>query len=290
MYGQGQQYPQGQPQPYGGQPQYGAPQPQPPYGGQPPQYGAPQPQYGYPQQGAPAPQYGAPQPQYGAPQPQYGVPPQAPYGGPGYPMAPPPKKGKAGLVIGLVIGALVLGGGGFGLYKLLGGDKGGKYKVTAPPSLPDGYTQKSAKEQAADPSKSETSKLGTDLHVLVASYAKGADVLDSISVIAVYGTLNDPDKIIEDSKKSDGAATWTTPMTDFPAQDSRNSSGKLSCGVFSVVAGKSQSAVCVWADKSTTARVSFQKSSLTGASPAPLTPAEAAAKTRAIRDAMVSGK
>ncbi|MBP0454687.1 MULTISPECIES: hypothetical protein [unclassified Kitasatospora] len=290
MYGQGQQYPQGQPQqPYGAQPPYGAP-PQQPYGAQPP-YGAPQPQYGQPQQGAPAPQYGAPQPQYGAPQAPYGVPPQqAPYGQPGYPVAPPPKKGKGGLVIGLVIGALVLGGGGFGLYKLLGGDSGGKYKITAAQSLPDGYTQKSAKEQAADPAKAETSKLGTDLNVLVASYAKGSDPLDTISVIGVYGNLSDPDKIIEDSKKPSEGGSWTTPLADFPAQDSKNSSAKLSCGVFGVLGGKSQSTVCVWADKSTTARVSFFKSSLGGNAATPLTPAQAAEKTRAIRSAMVVAK
>ncbi|MFF1795116.1 hypothetical protein ACFVXQ_13015 [Kitasatospora sp. NPDC058263] len=284
MYGQGQQYPQGQPQPYGALQPYGAPQPQPPYG-QPPQ------QYGYPQQGAPAPQYGAPQPPYGAPQPPYGAAaPQAPYGAPGYPVAPPPKKSRAGLVVGLVIGALVLGGGGFGLYKVLGGDTGGKYKITAAQSLPDGYTQKSAKEQAADPSKAETSKLGTDLHVLVASYAKGADPLDTISVIGVYGNLDDPDKIMKDSEKPGEGGSWTTPLAEFPAQDSHNSSAKLSCGVYGVLGGKSQSTVCIWADKSTTARVSFLKASLTGAAQTALTPAQAAEKTRAIRSAMVVAK
>ncbi|MFJ2578857.1 hypothetical protein [Kitasatospora aureofaciens] len=274
MYGQNQQYPQGQPQPYGGQPPYGQPQPQ-------PQYGAPQPQYGYPPQG---------QPQYGAPQQPYGVPPQAPYGQPGYPA--PPKKSKAGLVVGLVIGALVLGGGGFAAYKFIGGgsDAGGKYKIAAPQSLPDGYVKKTAEEKPADTSKPEAAKLGTDLNVLVASYTKAPDPLDGISVIGVYGTLNDPNQIIEDSKKDGGGATWSTPMTEFPAQDSHASSGKLECGVYSILGGKSQTTVCVWADKSTTGRITFSHPSLTGAAPTPLTPAQAADKARAIRDAMKVAK
>ncbi|MEU9045810.1 MULTISPECIES: hypothetical protein [unclassified Kitasatospora] len=270
MYGQGQQYPQGQPQPqpYGGPPQYGQPPQQQPYG-------APQPQYGYP-----------PQQPYGAPQQPYGVPPQAPYGQPGYPVAPPPK-GKGGLVIGLVIGALVLGGGGFAAWKFLGGDAGGKYKITAPQTLADGYVQKSAKEQAADMSKPGASKFGTDLQVLVASYSKGSDALDTFSVVGVYGNLNDPAQIIEDSKK-DGDGLSTT-MTDFPAQDANNSSAKLSCGT-STMLGKPGPTICVWADKSTTGRVSFTKVSLSGSSGQPLTAEQAAAKTRTIRDAMVVAK
>ncbi|MFJ8624089.1 hypothetical protein ACIRD3_14735 [Kitasatospora sp. NPDC093550] len=264
MYGQGQQYPQGQPQPYGGQPQYGQPPQQP--------YGAPQPQYGYP-----------PQQPYGAPQQPYGVPPQAPYGQPGYPAAPPPQKGKGGLVIGLVIGALVLGGGGFAAWKFLGADSGGKYKITSPQTLADGYVQKSSKEQAADMSKPEASKLGSDLHVLVASYSKGSDAMDTFSVVGVYGDLNDPGQIIEDSKKDSGGMSLS--MTDFPAQDANNSSAKLSCGT-STVLGKPGPTICVWADKSTTGRVSFTKVSLNGGGQ-PLTAEQAAAKTRTIRDAMV---
>ncbi|MER6300437.1 hypothetical protein ABT247_12805 [Kitasatospora sp. NPDC001539] len=279
MYGQGQQYPQGQP--YGGQP-YGAPPPQQPYGAPPPQqpYGAPQPQYGYPPQQQP----------YGAPQQPYGVPPQAPYGQPGYPTQP--QKGRGGLVIGLVIGALVLGGGGFAAWKFLGGsDAGGQYKLTAPQTLLDGYVQKSAKEEAADMSKPDVAKVGKDLHALGASYSKGTDVknVDSLSVIGIYGDINDPDQIIADSKSTTSGTTWTTPLTDYPAKDSHASSGRLSCGILSVVAGKAGSAVCVWADKSTYGRVTFTKLSLTAGGDSgsqAITPEQAAEKTRAIRDAM----
>ncbi|MGW2254023.1 hypothetical protein ACWCXH_28090 [Kitasatospora sp. NPDC001660] len=272
MYGQGQQYPQGQPQPYGGQPPYGAPQPQPPYG-------APQPQYGYPPQG---------QQPYGPPQQPYGVPPQAPYGQPGYPA--PPKKGKGGLVVGLVIGALVLGGGGFAAWKYLGKDAaGGNYKISAPQSLPDGYVKKSSEEKPADNSKPETAKYGSNLTGVIASYTKGSDPLDTISVIGIYGQLNNPDQIIQESKQDSGGLTWSSPMADFPAQDSTSSSAKLACGASSII-GKPGPVICVWADKSTYGRVSFNHVSLGGNAPAQLTPAQAADKTRAIRDAMKVAK
>ncbi len=312
MYGQGQQYPQGQPQqpqqPYGQPPQPGPPQPG--YGT--PQYGAPQPQYGYPpQQQAPAPQYGAPQPppygqppqqqpapQYGAPQPPYGAPqaPQAPYGAPGgYPPPAPPAKGKGGLVIGLVIGALVLGGGGFGLYKALGGSSaagGGSYKISTPQTLTGGYTQKSAVDQAPAPGKeADAQKFGTDIRTVVASYSKTADPLDSVGLIGIYGKLKNPRSLVDDANGDPGdSGTWTTKPVDFPAQDSRNPSAILSCGILQSSITKSQTAACVWADASTFARVSFLKISVTGETSKPMTPEQAAARTRAIRDAVVVSK
>ncbi|MFG2904967.1 hypothetical protein ACGF13_07865 [Kitasatospora sp. NPDC048286] len=286
MYGQGQQYPQGQPQPYGGQPpQYGG---QPPQYGQPPQqpYGAPQPPYGQPQYGQP------PQQPYGAPQQPYGVPPQAPYGQPGYPPPPQQPKGRSGLVIGLVVGALVLGGGGFAAWKFLGSsggsDSGGSYKISTPQNLPEGYVQKTAKEEAVDPSKpdaKDADKYGSNLHVVVATYNKGGDPTDGISVAGLYGTINDPDQIIEDSKKGGSGLSWSTPLADFPAQDGHASNGRLSCGVYTLQALKTQSTVCIWADKSTYARVTFTKVSAGGGAQA-LTVTQAAERTRAIRDAM----
>ncbi|MFL1427825.1 MULTISPECIES: DUF3105 domain-containing protein [unclassified Nocardiopsis] len=84
-------------------PRYQGPQPPPQQPGPPPGYGPPQ--------GAPPPGYGpqAPQPGYGPPPQQPGYGPQQPgYGPPpgGYP--PPQKKSSAGLIIGIVAGALVL--------------------------------------------------------------------------------------------------------------------------------------------------------------------------------------
>ncbi|MFI6443523.1 hypothetical protein [Kitasatospora sp. NPDC050543] len=288
MYGQGQQYPQGQPQPpYGQPPQYGYPPQQP----APPQYGAPQPQYGYPpQQPAPAPQYGAPQPQYGAP--------QAPYGAPGgYPQPAPPKKGKGGLVVGLVIGALVLGGGGFAAWKFLGGASAGSLVISTPQTLPGGYTQKMAKTAPADPSKAaETAKYGSSLSGVVASYASTADPSDTVSILGHFGELKDVNQEMNSyqSESAANGATWSTPMKDFPANEAKDSSGKLRCGILqpmSIAGTKPQGkAVCEWGDNSTWAAVSFSHISATAGDKPPMTPEQAAEKTRAIRDAMVTSK
>ncbi|WP_371481552.1 hypothetical protein [Kitasatospora sp. NBC_00315] len=321
MYGQGQQYPQGQPQqPYGQPPHQGHPPQQAPA----PQYGAPQPPYGYPpQQQAPVPQYGAPQPPYGGPPQQpYGAP-QAPYGAPGYPPPAPPAKGRAGLVIGLVVVALVLGGGAFGVYQAgrhpstasggstggsAGGSSsaatagsggsgggaaaaGGSFRISAPDSVPDGYAKKTATEQAQDPAKAkEAAKYGTDIRVVVASYAKSSDPLDTFGLAGFYGRLKDPEALIDEQNAAAAGGTWSSPPTDFPAQDRRNPSAKLSCGVFLSTITKSKSPVCTWADNSTFARVNFLKVSLTGDAATVMTPEQAAARTRAIRDAMVVPK
>lgn len=111
-------------QPGYGQPAFGQPQAQQPTYEQPvfgqPAYGQPgaaqpmQPPYPGQQQGWQGP-YGNP---YGAPPADGAVPGQYGYGG--YPPAQPPKK-QTGLLIGIVVGAVVVVGGGIGVYAALGG-------------------------------------------------------------------------------------------------------------------------------------------------------------------------
>lgn len=313
MYGQGQQNPQGQPPqqpPYGQPPQqpYGAPQP--PYGQQPPQqygyppqpappYGQPPQQYGYPpQQQPPAPQFGAPQPPYGQ---------QQPYGQPqfGGPMPGEPGKSSAGLVIGLVIGALVLVGGGLGVWALAtsdsdspGGGGGGssstgKYKLAAPATLPGGYAQKSTRPEAAG-------ALGAGGIAyeggVAASYTKGKDATDTISVGGSWGKFDDPGAVIKaaSEKFANGAGggtevkvTWKTPLASVDARDSKDPGGKLSCGVAAM--GAMDVPLCVWANHSTVGTVAFIKVSLTGKTTA-VTASQAADQARAIRDLVVVAK
>ncbi|MEV4614526.1 hypothetical protein AB0K43_18295 [Kitasatospora sp. NPDC049258] len=289
MYGQGQgqQYPQGQPpQPYG-QPPYGAPQPG--YG-QPPQYGAPAPQpgYGYPQQ--PVPQYGAPQPGYPNAAPQ-----QPQYGG-GYPQ--PPRKGNTGLVVGLVIGALVLVGGGLVAMKLTdkgssdggtGGSGGGKgstatakYKLSAPESLPGGYSKKSGQDV---PAGGGLTKVEGSLSAM---YQKSAT--DLISVGGNWGTVDDPAAVMA-ATASAMKMTWKTPLAEVDAKDLKDPGGKMQCGV--ATSGTSASSIdtplCIWANHSTVGTVVFTSISLTG-SGSTLSAAQAADRSRQIRDAMVVAK
>lgn len=104
----GQQQPYGQ-QPYGqqGQQPYGQQQPQQPYGQQPQQYGAPQ----WGQQ-------------------------------PGYPVGPPQKKSRTGLITTLVIVAvLVIGGGGVAAFLLLKNDKGTSAGSETPRAAADSFTK-----------------------------------------------------------------------------------------------------------------------------------------------------
>lgn len=285
MYGPGQQYPQGgQPQqphgapqpPYGAPPQYGQPQPQ-----VPPQYGAPQPQqqapYGYPPQ-QPAP--GAP---YGAP--------QQPYGAPGYPPAPPAAKNRTGLVIGLVVGALVLGGGGFGLYKLLGAADDaapGTYKIGAPQNLPGGYVLSKTDEDKVSESEAAKDGMGANLTEVSTTYKGGDGGADttSLSINGEYGDVASPDVVMEKIKtkanepsSSGKAPQWQTPLRDFSAKDPHDSKAKLACGVMQV--SSKAAAVCYWADHSTHGAIVFRNT---------LTVDEAAEKARGLRDATLVKK
>ncbi|WP_051813000.1 hypothetical protein [Kitasatospora sp. MBT63] len=285
MYGQGQQYPPGQPQ-----------QPPPPYG-QPPQYGVPQPGYGQPQYGAPAqqpPGYGypqAPQPQYGAPQGGYPQAPQQQYGG-GYP-PPAPNKSNTGLVVGLVIGALLLVGGGLVVATQLGRDGSGsgggasavagKYKLSAPPTLPGGYTKKSAQD-APTGSNPATKIEGA----MSAVYQKGLG--DLVSVAGSWGTIDDPGATLA-ANAAAMKMTWKTPLAEVPANDAKDPGGKMQCGVAtsSAAASAIETPICIWADHSAMGTVVFSGVSMTGSGTS-MSAAQAAEKSRPIRDAVLVAK
>ncbi|HEY9328161.1 MAG TPA: hypothetical protein VIS09_07980 [Streptomyces sp.] len=219
-----------QPGPYGGQPPQGQPGPygqQPgPYGGQPPQ-GQPQgqPGYGYPQQapqGVP-PQQQPPQPGYGYPQAQqpgpYGQqPPTPPYGGqpaygqqPGFPPAAPPKK-KTGLIVGGVIVALAVIGGG--VYFLTSGgasnsdvaDSTKGYKLTPAATL-EGYKKDPKSSESGAPTGAEKTKLDglgiKNPQKAGAVYQSGSEenplALKSITLSGYWGDVTDPAKVIDNA-------------------------------------------------------------------------------------------
>ncbi|MFI9624716.1 hypothetical protein [Streptomyces sp. NPDC052042] len=238
----GQQPPQGQPGPYGAQPgPYGQPpQGQPgPYGAQPGPYGQPpqgQPGYGYPQQ-APGPQGVPPQqPQPGYPQPQqpgpYGQQPpappysQAPYGAqmPAPPAAP---KKKTGLIVGGIVVALAVIGGG--VYLALSGGASNSdvaestkgYKLTPAASVDD--YKKDSSASAVEPSGPVTGEKKTraeamgikDPQKAGAQYVSGSEenplTAKFLLLNGTWGEVSDPAKAIdgafagaqEEMKKSD---------------------------------------------------------------------------------------
>ncbi|MFI8386019.1 hypothetical protein [Streptomyces sp. NPDC085540] len=189
-----------QPGPYGQQPPppgpYGQPAPQPnPYG----QPAAPQPGYGYPQQPGVPPQGYPQQP----PTPAYGYPQQqAPYGG------QPPKKSKAGMIIGAVVALAVIAGGG---WYFLGGGAGGSvsddtkgYKLVAPESVDDFKKDPKYKEKSfTDEDKKEAEAVGIKNPTKVGmGYETAKDPSNPLAgkllnFSGLYGEVADPEKTVD---------------------------------------------------------------------------------------------
>ncbi|WP_328925719.1 hypothetical protein OG429_14410 [Streptomyces sp. NBC_00190] len=189
-----------QPGPYGQQPQQPGP-----YGQQPPPPGpygqpAPQPGYGYPQQQPGVPPQGYPQQ---PPTPAYGYPQQqAPYGG------QPPKKSKAGVIIGVVVAVAVIAGAGW--YFTKGGGAGGSvasdtkgYKLVAPESVDD--FKKDPKYQdkpITDKDKTEAEAVGIKNPTKVGQQYQSGDPSNPLSAKALnfsglYGEIADPEKTVD---------------------------------------------------------------------------------------------
>ncbi|MET9605352.1 hypothetical protein ABZZ17_09820 [Streptomyces sp. NPDC006512] len=204
-----------QPGPYGQQPQQPGPygqQPPPPPGpyGQP----APQPGYGYPQQAPPPPGYpqqppaygqqpGYPQqpPAYGYQQPQG----QPPYGG--MPPQNPPKKSKAGVIIGVVVAVAVIAGGGW--YFLGSGSSGSVsdatkgYKLVAPETVNDFKKDpKYQQKDMTDKDRQEAEAAGIKNATSVGMNYQSGDPTNPMSAKALnfsglYGDIADPEKTVD---------------------------------------------------------------------------------------------
>ncbi|MEV7522529.1 hypothetical protein [Streptomyces sp. NPDC091371] len=189
-----------QPGPYGQQPQQPGPygqQPPPPPGpyGQP----APQPGYGYPQQPG-VPQQGYPQQ---PPTPAYGYPQQqAPYGG------QPPKKSKAGVIIGVVVAVAVVAGAGWyftqgGAGSVAADTKG--YKLAYPASVdsyqkaPDAAGAPAADAPVTGEGKTKAEALGVqNAHNATAKYQIGTDGKGKqLAANGLWGEIADPAKTVD---------------------------------------------------------------------------------------------
>ncbi|TDV44911.1 hypothetical protein [Actinophytocola oryzae] len=181
----GPQDPYGQ-QPYGQQPQYGQ---QPPYGQQ-PQYG--QPQYGQ-------------QPQYGAPQ----------WGQPGYPVGPPPRKSRTGLITTLVIVAVLVIGGGVAAFFLLRDNGSGS--AENPRAAADSFvkelgTQLSKSVDSVDLSALKPLTCSSDYDKLNAELK---DAKEQQSTATKKAGAKKVSFSISDFKESNGGATFTmTPKSE----------------------------------------------------------------------------
>ncbi|WJY38723.1 hypothetical protein QT196_16315 [Streptomyces sp. P9-2B-2] len=251
---------------------------QPPGGfGQAPGYGAPQgmpqpgsPPAGYPAgaaPGGPVPYGQQPQPgpaPYGQPAP-YGMPQQAPQfgygGGPGMPPPIPPKRNKAGAIIAVVAGVLVIGTlAGVGVFRGGGSssgasDSGPRYRITVPQTLAGGE-YKLAKDISQQAGRAVPSDGANEHNVKTAGgqYSSGTK---SLVMLGLYGVIDDPETTVDHTIRGmtrDGKTEVAVTDSEFTPS---GGGGSLTCGVDerTEMGQKVTLPFCVWADSSTSGSV-----------------------------------
>ncbi|GGS00258.1 MULTISPECIES: hypothetical protein [Streptomyces] len=233
-----------------------------PYGQQPPQaapgpYGSPYPQQApYPQQ-----QPYPPQPYPGG-QP---YPPQQPYPGWGVPpMAPPPRKRRVGLVLGIVGGVVTVVVAGLVVLGMLAGSgfPAAEHKLVLPHSLLDGEYTLAEDLSGTEGKKVEDEADGAwdvrDVHATVGRYSPPGDASRSMLLVSgMYGRFKNTPAIrrglLKGAAEADGV-TMERPATDVtPA----GAATPVSCQVLTQESGSTTLTygVCAWADGNTAAAV-----------------------------------
>ncbi|MEV0093399.1 hypothetical protein [Streptomyces sp. NPDC050738] len=268
-------------------------QPQPnPYGQQPAPYGQQPTPYGQQQ---PAP-YGQ-QPYPGAP---YGQQPQTPWGAPpmGFPMAPPPKKSRKGLIFGIVGGVAVLVVGvvvALALIgqKVVGGFPEAEYELTLPKTLLDGKYQLT---------KDQSSTVGADVenevddvrdakdpHGVAAQYGVGGvDAKGVLSVTGMYGRFKNTGEgrrsLMKGAAKGAGAVVAVQPKDFRPA----GSDIPIACEVLTKTQSGARTTmpICSWMDGNTSATVAEISQESVRQDPADVDLDAAAAATAKVRAEM----
>ncbi|MFF7352953.1 hypothetical protein ACFZA1_09955 [Streptomyces filipinensis] len=284
-------------QPYPSGPQ----QPPYPYGQQPPPAG-PGP-YGGAPQAAPGPYGGAPQAApgpYGAPYPpQQPYPPQAypqqPYPAWGVPpMVPPPRRRRAGLVLGIVGGVLTVVVVGLVLLGAVveSGFPDAKNRLTLPGTLLGGKYRLAQDLSGTEGKKIEDEADGAwdakDLHGVVGSYHADGDVTKGTLVVSgMYGRFKNTDTARENMMR--GAAEGAAATVAVPAKDFELSGVTISCEVVTQeqMSTKFTVPICAWADGNTGATVATVNTPLASQRPSDIDLEAAARNTLTIRSEAV---
>ncbi|MES4888873.1 hypothetical protein [Streptomyces sp. NPDC096012] len=264
--------------PYQPQPPYGQQPPQPPYGQQPPQaapgpYGAPYPQQPYPPQQAHPQQ---PYPAWGAP-----------------PLAPPPKKRRVGLVLGIVGGVIAAAVAALVLIGVLAdsGFPAAENKLTLPKSLLDGQYRLSQDMSASEGRKIESEADGAwdakDTHGVVGTYTAGGDGTKGTLVVSgMYGRFKNSDAARRNMMKGaagSGSATVAVPPKEFDLDVT------ISCQVLTQdqLGTKVTLPMCAWADGNTGATIAEVTTAAVAQSPSDVDLEALARRTVKIRSEMV---
>ncbi|MEU6659563.1 hypothetical protein [Streptomyces sp. NPDC046821] len=252
-----------QPGPYGQQPPYGQPGP---YGQPAPApYGQPGPHVQPGPYGQPAP-YGQPQPGPYAQQPHPGGAPYPGWGG-GFPMGPPPKKRRVGMVLGIIGGVAGVIVVGIVVLAMIGlsvdaGFPKAEYKLTIPQTLLGGkYTltdDMSATKGKAIESEANGSWDARDTKAAVGQYtATDKEKGGGVVISGMYGRFKNTDlarkNMMSGAAKSDGAEVAVAPRDFKPA----GSDVTITCQVLTKqqLGRKMSIPMCAWADGNTGASV-----------------------------------
>ncbi|MFF2078382.1 hypothetical protein ACFVXG_26955 [Kitasatospora sp. NPDC058162] len=160
-------------------------------------------------------------------------------------------------------------------------------RLTAPDSLPGDYRAKDPADiRTNDPAGPQQQPAGYKSFdgALVARYT--ADSGKPLMIGGAWGTISDPGAVLASAitAMQSPRGTWTVPLAEVDAQDPYDPQGRLTCGV--ETDALLVMPVCIWADHNTAGSVSFPP--WVQGSPATLDQADAADRTRHIRDAMTT--
>ncbi|MGW4890781.1 hypothetical protein ACWEQL_00715 [Kitasatospora sp. NPDC004240] len=109
-----------------------------------------------------------------------------------------------------------------------------------------------------------------------------------MAIGGAWGTITDPDAVATSAiaAMQSPRSRWTVPLADVDARDPHDPQGRLKCGVSTEA--MLVMFVCLWVDHYTAGSVTFP--AWAEGTPATLDQADAAERTRRIRDAMTVPK
>ncbi|MFD0263844.1 hypothetical protein ACFVH7_36880 [Kitasatospora indigofera] len=159
----------------------------------------------------------------------------------------------------------------------------GSLRLTAPESLPGGYrAQGPAKVVTDHPSDPQPAGYKSFDGSLVAKYTDDSD--GTLTIGGAWGTITDPDTVAASATAAMQSPrhTWTRPLADADARDPHDPHSSLKCGASTEA--MIVMTTCLWANHYTAGSVTF--TAWVDGRPAPLDQADAAERTRRIRDTM----
>ncbi|MFD7982028.1 hypothetical protein ACFV4M_01435 [Kitasatospora indigofera] len=159
----------------------------------------------------------------------------------------------------------------------------GSLRLTAPESLPGGYRAQSPAKVVTDyPSGPQPAGYESFDGSLVAKYTDESD--GTLTIGGAWGTITDPDTVAASATAAmqSPRRTWTRPLTGADARDPHDPHSSLKCGASTEA--MIVMTTCLWVNHYTAGSVTF--TAWVDGRPAPLDQADAAERTRRIRDTM----